>query len=228
MKTLFISGNDTDVGKTHVGTALLATLIAKGRYCVARKPIETGCDETAQGLIPSDAEAYYHAGQRQFPLAEICPLRYLPAISPERAIRLAGETIHVHELVDVCRPAAEVDYLIVEGAGGLYSPLCTDGLNADLAQALDAEVLLVIGDRLGCINQTLLCLAALQQRQLKPVAVILNQLHLDDTPSMDNFDDLTRRLSVPVILFPHASARQQRIDDALSAMTDLLEGSNYE
>lgn len=228
MKTLFISGNDTDVGKTHVGTALVARLIAQGHRCVARKPIETGCDETAQWLIPSDAEAYYHACQQQFPLAEICPLRYVPAISPERAIRLAGETIHVCELVDLCQPATAADYLIVEGAGGLYSPLCSDGLNADLAQALDAQVLLVIGDRLGCINQTLLCLEALQQRHLKPVAVILNQVQLDDTPSMDNFDDLTRRLSLPVIIFPHASAPQQSSDDALSAITYLLESSNYE
>lgn len=222
MKTLFISGNDTDVGKTHVGTALLAALMAKGHRCIPRKPIETGCAETTHGLLPSDAEAYYHACQQQFPLTEICPLRYVPAISPERAIRLADEKIYVRDLLELCRPTIQADYLLVEGAGGLYSPLCTDGLNADLAQALDAEILLVIGDRLGCINQTLLCLEALQQRQLNPVAVILNQVQLDDTPSMDNFDDLTRRLSVPVILFPHASAEQQSIANALLTITDLL------
>lgn len=222
MKTFFISGNDTDVGKTYVGTALVTALIARGHHCVVRKPIETGCDETKDGLMPRDASAYYQACQQQLPLIEICPLRYLPAISPERAIRLAKEKIYVHQLVELCLPDQEADYLIVEGAGGFYSPLCTDGLNADLAQALHAQVLLVIADRLGCINQTLLCLEALQQRQLTPIAVVLNQVQPVDLASMDNFDDLSRRLSIPVILFPHSSAEQESIDDALKFITNLL------
>jgi dethiobiotin synthetase len=225
MKTLFISGNDTDVGKTYVGVSLVSALVQQGHQCVPRKPIESGCTETSQGLHPADASAYFEACQKLIPLSEICPLRYVPAISPELAIRLANETVTVQTVVELCQPAdpESCDYLIVEGAGGLYSPLCSDGLNADLAQALDAAVLVVINDRLGCINQTLLCLEALKARNLRPVAIVLNQCQPSADHDMNNYEDLKLLLTLPIIIFPNAHAQCDGKQHALQQLVNLIE-----
>ncbi len=206
MKTLFISGNDTDVGKTYVGVSLVNALVKRGHQCVPKKPIESGCTETETGLHPADASAYFDACEQTIPLSEICPLRFAPAISPERAIRLAEQTISIQQLVELCQPnnSQASDFLIVEGAGGLYSPLCSDGLNADLAQALNADVILVINDRLGCINQTLLCLEALKARNLNPLAIVLNQCQPNADHNMNNYEDLKLILSIPIVAFPHS------------------------
>lgn len=223
MKTIFISGNDTDVGKTYIGVSLVNALVQRGRQCVPRKPIESGCAETEQGLHPADASAYFDACKQTIPLADICPLRYVPAISPERAIRLAGQTVLVQQLVELCQPnnPHASDYLIVEGAGGLYSPLCSDGLNADLAQALNADVILVINDRLGCINQTLLCLEALKARQLNPIAIVLNQCQPNADHNMNNYEDLKLILSIPLIAFPHGNDEDK--DHAIEQLINLIE-----
>lgn len=225
MKTLFISGNDTDVGKTYIGASLVNALVKRGHQCVPRKPIESGCTETEAGLHPADASAYFDACEHSIPLKEICPLRYAPAISPERAIRLAQQTVPLQQLVKLCQPnnPQTLDYLIVEGAGGLYSPLCSDGLNADLAQALNADVILVINDRLGCINQTLLCLEALKTRHLTPVVIILNQCQPNADHDMNNYEDLKLLLSLPIIVFPNTHADDNKKQKALHQLVNLLE-----
>lgn len=96
------------------------------------------------------------------------------------------------------------DFLYVEGAGGFYSPLVEDGLNADLAATLALPVVLVANNRLGCISQILLCCEAIEKRQLKLAAVILNQPDetVGDT-AMNNEEDLKDYLSYPLFSLDH-------------------------
>jgi len=89
-------------------------------------------------------------------------------------------------------------FLYVEGAGGFYSPLATDGLNADLAQALELPVLVVAEDRVGCINHVLLTCEALERRGLELAGVILN-LRQPTPAGMDNASDLQPLLRAPVL-----------------------------
>ncbi len=223
MKTLFITGIDTGIGKTYVGHMLVKALIKAGHSCVPRKPVESGCDINDGELMPEDALKYFHATNGKIPLEEICPHRYEPPISPERAIRLANNIVTVKDLVTSCTPTNKPDYLFVEGAGGFYSPLCTDGLNADLAQKLKAGVILVVKDRLGCINQTLLNIEAIQNRKLKLLAIVLNQTREHEESSMDNLDDLRMRLSIPVIAIPNmVDADQNMLDMQYSSIDELL------
>jgi dethiobiotin synthetase len=105
----------------------------------------------------------------------------------------------------------------------LYSPLCSDGLNADLAQALDAAVLVVINDRLGCINQTLLCLEALKARNLRPVAIVLNQCQPSADHDMNNYEDLKLLLTLPIIAFPNADTQCDEKQHALQQLVNLIE-----
>ncbi len=223
MNTLFITGTDTGVGKTYVGSILVKALNKSGRVCIPRKPIETGCELQHGELIPEDATLYARATHDTVSLAEICPYRYEPPISPERAVRLAEDTVTVKDLVNACKLDEPADMLLVEGAGGFYSPLCTDGLNADLAQKLKSDVLLIVQDRLGCINQALLAIEAIQHRKLTLLAVVLNQYRVHEERAMDNLEDLRARLSFPVIPVPHMQyADQTMLDLQYQSIEELL------
>lgn len=223
MKTLFITGNDTGVGKTYIGRILVKALIKAGYACEPRKPVESGCKLVNDELVPEDASLYEQATQGRSSLAEICPYRYEPPISPERAIRLTNTTVSVNDLVQVCQPTHKPQYLLVEGAGGFYSPLCSDGLNADLAQQLNANIILIVKDRLGCINQTLLAIEAIENKNLNIVAIVLNQTREHEESSMDNLEDLRLRLNIPIIAVPNMiDATQETLDEHYKAFEELL------
>ncbi len=223
MKTLFITGIDTGVGKTYIGRSIVKALLRAGHSCEPRKPVETGCTLQSDELIPDDASLYFHATNGKTALDEICPYRYQPPISPERAIRLSNDTVTIKDLVKTCTPNNKPNYLFVEGAGGFYSPLCSDGLNADLAQKLKADVILVVKDRLGCINQTLLTMEAIETRKLNLLAIVLNQTREHEESSMNNLEDLRIRLSTPVITIPNmVDANQDMLDTQYNSIDELL------
>ncbi|MFK7793916.1 MAG: dethiobiotin synthase [Gammaproteobacteria bacterium] len=223
MKTLFITGIDTGIGKTYIGRILVKALIKSGHSCVPRKPIESGCDISNGELIPEDALKYFHAANGIIPLDEICPYRYEPPISPERAIRLSNTTVNVKDVIETCKPNNKPQFLLVEGAGGFYSPLCSDGLNADLAQKLKADVIVIAKDRLGCINQTLLTIEAIKNRKLNIIAIILNQTREHEESAMDNLEDLRMRLDIPIVAVPNmVDANQELLDEHYHAIEELL------
>lgn len=196
MKGLFITGTDTDVGKTYVTSLLARQLKTAGYEVSARKPIASGC---VKGCV--DAERLAEATGED-PLI-VCPHRFVPAISPERALRLAGQTISLTDCL--CVSSNSSAFTLVEGAGGWLSPLCSDGDNADLAHALAQPVLLVASNRLGCINQTRLTLQAIEQRGLTCLAIILNEVSPDS--DADNLLDLQRLIPLPVFSLAYQAER---------------------
>lgn len=193
----FVTGTDTGVGKTYVGLRLLASLRALGREVVVRKPVESGWREP---LEQTDAWQLAHAAGN-LPLAEVCPYRFSAALAPSRAAALQGDRLTLAQLQATCPSTWDVQqFLHVEGAGGFYSPLAVDGLNADLAQRLGLPVLLVAADRLGCLNHILLVAEAVQARDLTLAGVILNPLPDYSAPTgMDNLTDLQAYLNVPLL-----------------------------
>lgn len=201
---LFITGTDTDVGKTYIGSQIVALLHEMNVSVLPRKPIESGCELIDGELRPSDANQYYEAIKNKISLADICPFRFQPAISPQRAARLVKQLITIKEVKNACLDNSSADdFIFVEGAGGFYSPLCEDGLNADLAKTLQLPVLLIAKDQLGCINHILLTADAIKKMGLNLCAVILNQKdHLHDD-AMDNLDDLKDYFEIPIYLISH-------------------------
>jgi dethiobiotin synthetase len=202
---LFIAGTDTGVGKTAIGGVLARLLTGQGVTVRARKPAESGCKRDEQGrLHPLDAARLREAAGAREPLPTICPFPFEPAVSTERAARLAGTRLTLDELAAACRAGvAAGDFLLVEGAGGCLSPMAERATVADLARALGLPVLLVAPDRLGCLNQVLLCHEALAARGLRCAAVALNRLSPAHPAELDNLDDLRRWLPVPVIALPY-------------------------
>jgi len=215
MQGVFITGTSTDVGKTFIAVEIARQLSQRHIMVIPRKPVESGCIRQGDKLMPRDATVLRAAANYQGPLSEVCPYRFEPPISPVRAAHLAGKTLSTEQLVKVCLDGSEDGFLLVEGAGGFYSPLTENGLNADLAAALQLPVLLVADDRLGVINQVLLNAEAIKLRGLRLAGVVLNLLSDDKNDAMDNAADLRERLDCPVYSSPHVMQGNAQLPAAL-------------
>ncbi|SFR64282.1 dethiobiotin synthase [Thiomicrospira sp. ALE5] len=203
MNGFFITGTDTEVGKTWVSAALIKGLAQQDFHIIARKPVASGCVWQQNQLVSEDAQMLHQAlaqsGQTPPPMQHICHYLFEPPISPARAIRQSTDPqlnrLRLGDLQQAClsnipdadnRPTSR---LVVEGAGGFLSPLAPDGLNADLAQMLGLPIILVVGNRLGCLNHALLSLTAIAHRNLALHAILLNDTQPQADP--DNLADLT-------------------------------------
>ena len=215
MQGVFITGTSTEVGKTFVGVEIAKQLTAKNITVIPRKPIESGCVKLGDELIPQDATALKEAANYQGLLSEVCPYRFEPPISPVRAAHLANKVLTTEQLVSICLQGSEDGFLLVEGAGGFYSPLAENGLNADLAVALQLPVLLVADDKLGALSQVLLNVEAIQMRGLHIAGVVLNALNNDQNDHMDNSADLRERLDCPVFASPYNKDGNNQMPNAM-------------
>jgi len=198
MQGVFITGTDTGVGKTQIGVLLAKALARKNIKVIPRKPIESGCKIIGSALIPADALALKQAAQYEGELRKVCRYRFAHPVSPVRAAHLSNMQLTNEQLVKACQHDDEEGFTLVEGAGGLYSPLSEDGLNADLAMALKLPVLLVAEDKLGALNHVLLNVEALDMYGLSLVGVVLNNKDNTRDRHMDNAADLRARLDCAV------------------------------
>lgn len=227
---LFVTGTDTGVGKTRI-TAALARLLSERNLIVRpRKPVESGCLREGDRLVPEDARTLQTAARSDETLERICPYSFEPALSPERAAALVGTSLTLDEIRAAClQGVAENDFLLVEGAGGFYSPLTSGVLNADLAAALSLPVLLVTEDRLGCIGHTLMAVEAINRRGLVLAGVVLNRIENHDDPRMNNAEDLSLWLGQQVLVtgrFDNNATDPgwMQLRPALATLADRLEG----
>lgn len=205
MNGIFVTGTDTDVGKTWVGTQLIQALIVRGVNVVPRKPIESGWPELTENLPTTDTWKLANAAGLGEQLDNICPNRFPAPLSPVRAARMVDSQLSLDLIKQQCLSnTKENDFIYVEGAGGFYSPLVEDGLNADLASKLSLPVVLVANNKLGCISQVLLCCEAMQKRNLDLRAIVLNQVSPDSqTAAMNNQQDIAEYVSQPVFSLHH-------------------------
>jgi dethiobiotin synthetase len=198
-KGIFMTGTDTDVGKTWVGCRLIKILQQAGVDVAPRKPVESGWH---QDITQTDAWKLASAVNKQQQLDIICPNRFDAQLSPCRAARLEGRTLLLAQLKRQCLDTLHPEQVLyVEGAGGFYSPLCEDGLNADFCELLGLSVIVVAEDKLGCINHVLLTVAAIKQRKLTLIAIILNLKKGNESETQqNNLQDLREYLPDEVII----------------------------
>ncbi len=175
MRGLFVTATDTGVGKTVLSAALLAAMAAAGERVRAYKPVVTGLEDereiAARGQWPADHELLAAAAGMD-PDA-VSPLRYGPAVSPHLAAQLAGEQIDPAQLLAAARADDDAGTLVVEGVGGLLTPLADDYSVCDLAADLRLPVLVAARPGLGTINHTLLTVRAARAAGLEVRAVVL-------------------------------------------------------
>jgi len=201
MHTPFLmTGTDTGIGKTHVTCALLHALRARGWRVAGMKPVASGCARTAQGWRNADALALQAASDPLPLYLDVNPYPLPLASAPQLAAREAGVVVDLDAVEAAFRRlAANADRVVIEGAGGWAAPLA-DGLeHAQLAQRLQADVILVVGLRLGCLNHARLSARAIIADGCRLRGWIGNRIEPDFTP-LDAYLDLLRAaLPVPCL-----------------------------
>lgn len=213
-----IVGTDTGVGKTFVTSALARAVRAAGQAVIAVKPIETDCSE--EPSPNEDGMRLAAATGQTGPLRALLrlPGRLAPAIAADQA----GVQIDYEDLVARIRSlAAPGTILLVEGAGGILSPLTWNDNHLDLAHSLSAKVLLVAADRLGTLSHTLMALRVLAAEKVPVLGVVLNQPGEADDSTRTNAGALLRLAEhVPVVSVP-------RLADDLQAAEALKEVAGW-
>ncbi len=192
---LFITGTGTSVGKTTIG-ALLAYYFSTKYQVKVRKPIASGCDVVNGKYIAKDAIELSKNIANE-PLDLVCKYRFSEQLSPEQASIINNKKINLNDLVVACKNnISDDDFIIVEGAGGIYSPIAQNTLNIDLILALKLPIVIVIKDELGCVNQALLTIQVAKNNNLDIFAIVLNSF---TTNSFNNKNAIYKYSKIPII-----------------------------
>ena len=201
---LFITGTDTEVGKTYVATIVIKSLVAAGHRVGIYKPVASDCVSDGRQLVSEDAVALWEAAGRPLSLDVVCPQRFQAPLAPHLSARNEGRELDSEMMRNgISAWADECDIVIVEGAGGLMSPISDDEYFADLAYDFGYPVLIVAPNMIGVINQALSALvtAACFRDGLNIAGVILNDARrFDGDVSMDsNREQISSRSIAPVL-----------------------------
>ena len=198
-KNFFITATDTGAGKTFVGASIASLLRGKGIKVGVMKPVETGCGKKNGRLLPKDALKLKKAAGSDEALSLINPYRFSPPLAPSIAGSMAGIRIDLKKIKKSFEVISEKnDVTIVEGIGGLLTPLTEDATVLDLILLISIPVLIVAPSKLGCINSTLLTYRYARESGVKVQGVILNHpTDLKDESSEFNSSEL-KRLKIPL------------------------------
>jgi len=178
MSAYFITATGTDIGKTFVARGLIRALRADGRAVAALKPVVSGFDPAeAEGSDSGLLLAALGLPVTEATIAKISPWRFAAPLAPDMAAARERRTLDLRELIRFCHAAiaAEPGVLLIEGAGGLMSPVSADNIMLDWIVALGLPVILVAGSYLGTISHTLSALDVLARRNLKVAAVVVSE-----------------------------------------------------
>ena len=189
----FITGTGTGVGKTHVTTLMLRALRDAGRTVCGFKPISCGGREDAQAILEASSPG--------FSLDEINPVALKTPAAPHVACQFDGRSIDRNSLIEGFHSlAGRADHVLVEGAGGWAVPVAPGLTMADLAADLRLPVIVVVDNRLGALNHTILTVEAIQGKGLQCAGLILNHLADErDMASITNRQTLEEWLGIPVL-----------------------------
>lgn len=217
----FVTGTDTEVGKTTIAAGLLHAARLHGLSTAAAKPVASGCVSTAQGLRNDDALALLAQCSLPLRYEEVNPLAFEPAIAPHLAAREVGVVLNVDRLYQSVRGVLDkgADFSLVEGAGGWRVPLSGAQTLSDLAVALGLPVILVVGVRLGCINHAVLSAEAIARDGLPLAGWVANIIEPQTSRLEENLVTLAERLPAPCL--GHVPRLQSAQADAVSAYLDL-------
>ncbi|CAH6310014.1 dethiobiotin synthase [Pantoea agglomerans] len=200
MKRLFITGTDTEVGKTVASGGLLQAAAAAGYRCAGYKPVASGCEMTPEGIRNSDALALQRYSSVQLTYQQVNPLAFLEPTSPHIVSAEEGRPI-THLVLSAGLAALQplADWILVEGAGGWYTPLSETHTYADWVVSEKLPVILVVGIKLGCINHAMLTADAVRASGLPLVGWIANTVEPPGKRYQEYLTSLKNRLPAPCL-----------------------------
>lgn len=198
---LFITGTDTDIGKTYISIGLLKTFAKQGKTTLGMKPIASGCTQTKQGLRNEDAVALQQASTVKLNYEQINPFAFETPIAPHLAAAKEGAEINLNQLAQACQEFLQqpADVHIIEGAGGWRVPLNQHETWSDLIKLLPVKIILVVGMRLGCINHALLTYEAIKKDGCNIIAWIANCIDPQMPALKENIQTLKDKLPIPLL-----------------------------
>jgi dethiobiotin synthetase len=228
MKSFFITGTDTGVGKTLVGGGIAGVLKRSGKRVGVLKPFESGCSKLGGELIPEDALFLKNISGCAEDIDVICPYRMEHPLAPGVAAEIEGVAIDL-DRVRSCFKALKEKYetVLVEGAGGLMVPVTGDLLISDLIKMLDLPIIIVSRLSLGTINHTLLTVKHALACGISVAGIILNQVTPEIGKAEETNPEVIKRFSgIPILgqipFIPHEKRNNADfIVDAIQENIDL-------
>ncbi|OFC69372.1 dethiobiotin synthase [Alteromonas confluentis] len=216
----FITGTDTEVGKTFVSSLLLKAAAAAGLQSVGYKPVSAGCELVDGEMSNEDARSLHAASSLPVSLSEVNPIALMPPIAPHIAAAQVDHTITSEALIAgfTHLQDKQPDFLLMEGAGGWRLPLGNDLWMPDVVKTLKLDVIVVVGMRLGCLNHAMLTCEAIQHDGLNIRGWIANQLSPDMPVYQENLATLKAAMPAPLLAeIPYGAG-----DDTVAALHSLV------
>ena len=197
-KGFFITGTDTEVGKTLIAGALILQLQSIGMKAVGYKPVAAGMLEVNGNLMNEDVQTLLMVSQKIAPYLgsnDICPYILKEAAAPHIVAELSGFKLDMDAMIRQYQSLQDsFDAVIVEGAGGFLVPINEQSTLGDFAQAIQLPVILVVSIKLGCINHALLAAEAIARRGLKLEGWVANCIAADSGFNQQNIATIDRML----------------------------------
>ncbi len=209
----FVTGTDTDVGKTYIAAALVRHFVQQEYLTVGMKPVAAGASLVNGRLLNSDVTELEKAGNVSASIDLINPYVFSPAIAPHIAAEQAGTQISLDKIATAFESLqAQADVVVVEGAGGFRVPINRQETMADLAVKLNLPVILVVGVRLGCINHALMTVGSIRAAGLNLVGWVANRMDPHMPAIEENIEMLKAMIKAPCIADVAWGATPQFID----------------
>lgn len=198
--TYYITGTDTDAGKTWVTTECLKALSASGIKAIGMKPVASGCEMTSEGLRNDDALKLMAASSSSLDYESINPIRLREPTAPEIAAKHDGLDISLPPILGAYQQVRKhADLVLVEGVGGWMAPLSDTLEQADLVNEIHCPVILVVGLKLGCINHARLTESAMKQDGVHCAGWIVADVDPNLLFAEEYFDALRRCMHTPYL-----------------------------
>jgi dethiobiotin synthetase len=196
----FVTGTDTEIGKTLVSSAILHKLVAGGVRACGMKPVAAGAAMVDGELHNDDADMLIAAGNVHLPRNLTTPYMLREACAPHIAAAIEGVAIEAVPIIAAyAEVAAASDAVVVEGVGGFRVPFSDDFDSAQMAEQLNLPVILVVGLRLGCISHALLTIEAIVRRDLVLAGWVVNEIDPDMCFADENIAALAARIPAPML-----------------------------
>ena len=198
MHSFFITGTDTNIGKTAITCSLIAKCIEEGFRAGGMKPVAAGCHIENGYMISDDVKEIIEVSNVDLNIKEINPYSFELPIAPH--ISFKSNEIDIHLIKKYLRSFEnKMDYLFIEGVGGYAVPLTETFTTADLVENLDIPVILVVGMKLGCINHALLTVESILNKKQKLCGWVANRIDGDMQAYEENFSFLKEKIKAPCL-----------------------------
>lgn len=201
MKHYFITGTDTEVGKTYVTAQILAGLAQQNVTTLGYKPIAAGFEQIHGQWVNEDAQALHQASGLEVDINEVNPIQILPPIAPHIGAAQAGIDLSVDAVVKGWHTLAakQPELLLTEGAGGWRLPLGNGVYLSAAVKELNSPVIIVVGMRLGCLNHAILTAEAVQRDGLTIAGWVANQVDPNMSAYAENLATLQELMPAPML-----------------------------